>query len=201
MLQAQVYDHMTLDEFRRDFRKCDIALKVTSIPCDDEGNPVWQYQPREKHHPFDTALPQIGDNMFDHEDIDPPQEEAGSEDSNVDLGEEGADYLRYTRHMEGDEQNPEGDIPVADNGLTTRRSVTGKAGRDGVAGSKPRRAEQEVPYTSPGGASKRKRRVDERDYEAEEDNIRPSKQRRHGHKPRRTMGEPGRTGTGTGTKR
>ena len=132
--------------------------------------------------------------MFEVEDNDPPQEEAGTEDSDVDLGEEGADYLRYTRHMEGDEQNPEGDIPVADNGLTTRRSVTGQAGRDGVAGSKSRRTEKEVRYTSPGGASKRKRRVDE---QAAEDDSRPSKQRRHAHKPRRTMGEPGRTGTGT----
>jgi hypothetical protein len=55
-----------------DFRKCYIGQKVTSIPCHSDGSLSSRYQPRVKHHPFDTSLPQIGDNMF--EDVDPNPE-------------------------------------------------------------------------------------------------------------------------------
>jgi hypothetical protein len=51
------------------FRKCYIALKVTSVPCHSDGMLSSRYAPREEHHVFDIALPQSGENMF--EDVDP----------------------------------------------------------------------------------------------------------------------------------
>jgi hypothetical protein len=47
------------------FRKCYIALKVTSVPCHSDGTLSLRYTPREKRHPFDLALPQTGENMFE----------------------------------------------------------------------------------------------------------------------------------------
>ncbi|KAH7389811.1 hypothetical protein BKA66DRAFT_568731 [Pyrenochaeta sp. MPI-SDFR-AT-0127] len=51
------------------YRKCYIALQITSVPCESDGEAPREYVPRKKHHPFDTSTPQIGDIMF--EDIDP----------------------------------------------------------------------------------------------------------------------------------
>lgn len=50
------------------YRKCYIAYKVTSIPWPSDRALRSRYVPRAQHHPFDTAIPQIGDNMF--EDIE-----------------------------------------------------------------------------------------------------------------------------------
>ncbi|KAF2241296.1 hypothetical protein BU26DRAFT_572138 [Trematosphaeria pertusa] len=55
-------------------RKCYIGLKVVSVPCDNRGRTPKGYKPPPSDHPFDTALPRAGDNMF--EDVDPsPQEQ------------------------------------------------------------------------------------------------------------------------------
>lgn len=62
----------------RRFRKCYIGLKTTSVPCYNNGSVSSKYEPRKEHHPFDTSLPQVGDNMF--EDVDPnPTEPATAE--------------------------------------------------------------------------------------------------------------------------
>lgn len=51
------------------FRKCYIALKITSVPCHSDGTLSSRYTPRDERHPFDTAMPRTGENMF--EDVDP----------------------------------------------------------------------------------------------------------------------------------
>jgi hypothetical protein len=65
-----------------DFRKCYIALKVTSVPCHSEGTMSSRYNPRKEHHPFDTAVPQSGENMF--EDVDSNAVEAQNSDAITD---------------------------------------------------------------------------------------------------------------------
>ncbi|CAO2652400.1 Nn.00g006830.m01.CDS01 [Neocucurbitaria sp. VM-36] len=55
------------------YRKCYIGLKVVSISCDTDGALPSSYKPRLPHHPFDTAVPQTGDNMFDDMDMDPEE--------------------------------------------------------------------------------------------------------------------------------
>lgn len=47
------------------FRKCYIGLKVTALPCRDNGAVSNKYTPRKKRHPFDNAVPQAGDNFFE----------------------------------------------------------------------------------------------------------------------------------------
>jgi hypothetical protein len=56
-------------------RKCYIGMKVTSVPCYSDGSVSSRYVPREEHHPYDTALPQIGDNVFEDIDPSPPTDE------------------------------------------------------------------------------------------------------------------------------
>lgn len=53
------------------FRKCYIAKKITSVPCDEDGSIVSSYLPATHGHPFDTALPRTGTNMFEDVDITP----------------------------------------------------------------------------------------------------------------------------------
>jgi hypothetical protein len=53
------------------FRACYIALKVTSVPCHNNGSLSSRYTPRREHHAFDTALPQSGENMFGDVDSNP----------------------------------------------------------------------------------------------------------------------------------
>jgi hypothetical protein len=98
------------------YRKCYIGLKVTSVPCHTDGSVHSRYVPRKEHHPFDTSIPQTGDNFFEdmvvnpeeepesdsQESVDAPQNpEAGN--SPVHLGQAGADYLEYTRRLAQDE--------------------------------------------------------------------------------------------------
>ncbi|KAF1833075.1 hypothetical protein BDW02DRAFT_631499 [Decorospora gaudefroyi] len=47
------------------YRKCYIGLKVTLVPCRKDGTPVSGYTPRTEHHPWDTSVPQMGDNVFE----------------------------------------------------------------------------------------------------------------------------------------
>jgi hypothetical protein len=58
-----------------EYRKCYIALKVTSIPCHSDGTISSRYTPREERHRFDQALPRTGDNMFEDVDASPVKEE------------------------------------------------------------------------------------------------------------------------------
>ena len=60
------------------YRKCYIDLKVVSISCYGNGDIPSSYAPRETHHPFDTAVPQTGDNMFEdiHLNVAEPYHEA-----------------------------------------------------------------------------------------------------------------------------
>jgi hypothetical protein len=55
------------------YRKCYIAMKVTSVQCHSDGELSSRYVPREERHPFDTAMPPSGENMF--EDVDPEPKE------------------------------------------------------------------------------------------------------------------------------
>ena len=52
------------------FRKCYIALKITSVPCHSDGTLSSRYTPRDERHPFDTAMPRTGENMFEDVDLD-----------------------------------------------------------------------------------------------------------------------------------
>ncbi|KAJ4373168.1 hypothetical protein N0V83_003460 [Neocucurbitaria cava] len=52
------------------YRKCYVGYKVVSVRCDENGEPVESWRPRKKHHPFDTAVPQSGDNMFEDMDVE-----------------------------------------------------------------------------------------------------------------------------------
>ncbi|KAF9695563.1 hypothetical protein EKO04_006634 [Ascochyta lentis] len=56
-----------------EFRKCYIAQKITSVPCDEEGNILDGYSPLDNSHPFDTATPRTGPNMFDGIEVERPQ--------------------------------------------------------------------------------------------------------------------------------
>ncbi|KAI4948000.1 hypothetical protein J4E86_008518 [Alternaria arbusti] len=94
------------------FRKCYIALKITSVPCHTDGTLRKSYTPRKEHHPFDISIPRVGDNFFEDILVNPAKESkapgnavtttpkeanhpaVGSSPAN--LGEAGANYLRYT---------------------------------------------------------------------------------------------------------
>ncbi|KAI4649058.1 uncharacterized protein J4E78_008576 [Alternaria triticimaculans] len=94
------------------FRKCYIALKITSVPCHTDGALRKSYTPRKEHHPFDISIPRVGDNFFEDILVNPVknskapgntvatapveanQPVVGS--SPASLGEAGANYLRYT---------------------------------------------------------------------------------------------------------
>jgi hypothetical protein len=110
-------------EKHRKYRKCYIGLKVTSVPCHSDGSLRRRYTPRKDHHPFDTSLPQIGDNFFEDILVNPPEdpptdlqpqdggkaatiEPTGSSSigsSPENLGAVGADYLKYTQLLNQDE--------------------------------------------------------------------------------------------------
>ncbi|KAJ4376807.1 hypothetical protein N0V86_006925 [Didymella sp. IMI 355093] len=47
------------------------AIKVVSVPCDEDGYTVEDYDPYLSSHPFDTAWPPTGDNMFEDMDFTP----------------------------------------------------------------------------------------------------------------------------------
>ncbi|CAN9380405.1 unnamed protein product [Alternaria alternata] len=97
------------------FRKCYIALKITSLPCNSDGTVEGQYTPRANHHPFDTTIPRVGDNFFEDvltnpvEELNPTSDSGASasastfedgtdvDSSPAHLGEGGSNYLRYTR--------------------------------------------------------------------------------------------------------
>ena len=103
----------TKREKQTEFRKCYIALKITSVPCHTDGALRKGYTPRKEHHPFDVSIPRVGDNFFEDILVNPVEElkapgttiatapdEAnhpvvGSSPAN--LGEAGANYLRYTQ--------------------------------------------------------------------------------------------------------
>jgi hypothetical protein len=53
------------------FRKCYIAQKVVSVPCDKDGYTVEGYDPYLNSHPFDTAWPPTGQNMFEDIGVTP----------------------------------------------------------------------------------------------------------------------------------
>jgi hypothetical protein len=55
------------------FRKCYIAMKITSVQCHSDGEVSSRHVPRKERHPFDTAMPRSGENMF--EDVDPTPKE------------------------------------------------------------------------------------------------------------------------------
>jgi hypothetical protein len=135
------------------YRKCYIGLKVTSVPCHTDGSVRSRYVPRKEHHPFDTSIPQTGDNFYEDMLVDPPSDtEMASEesatppgspiagDSPASLGEAGANYLEYTCRVAQNEsaarstQTPRLKLKLKAGGLKTSkvapevtRSVPGKA--------------------------------------------------------------------------
>lgn len=54
-----------------EFRKCYIAQKIISVPCDGDGDTVEGYFPHPDTHPFDTAWPPTGENMFEDVEVTP----------------------------------------------------------------------------------------------------------------------------------
>lgn len=52
------------------FRKCYIAMRVTAVPYDDDGDEVEDYDPCNSGHTFDTVVPRTVVNMS--RDIDVP---------------------------------------------------------------------------------------------------------------------------------
>jgi hypothetical protein len=75
------------------FRKCYIALKITSIPCHSDGSISSRYTPREERHQFDVALPRSGENMF--EDVDPDATE--DERMSVEIGHDFITRVKASR--------------------------------------------------------------------------------------------------------
>ncbi|CAG5142462.1 uncharacterized protein ALTATR162_LOCUS1156 [Alternaria atra] len=98
---------------QKNFRQCYIGLKVTSVPCRSDGTVSSRYTPRTNHHPFDTAIPQAGENFFEDMLVNPSEElnptgECGAsaftftdhtevDSSRVNLGEGGANFLRFAQ--------------------------------------------------------------------------------------------------------
>lgn len=66
------------------FRKCYIGQKITSVQCYSDGTLSSRYVPRKKRHPFDTAMPRTGDNMFEDIDPNPKEEEKRKQSTNTD---------------------------------------------------------------------------------------------------------------------
>jgi hypothetical protein len=64
LLRAQ-----TAKQAKESFQKCYIAAKTVSVRCDLDGLPLKGYLCTPSTHPFDTAIPPAGANMF--EDVDP----------------------------------------------------------------------------------------------------------------------------------
>ncbi|KAF2874016.1 hypothetical protein BDV95DRAFT_604229 [Massariosphaeria phaeospora] len=56
-------------KIKKPVRKTYIAENITSVPCDEDGEPVKGYKPGKPGHPFDVGIPRSGAIMF--EDIDP----------------------------------------------------------------------------------------------------------------------------------
>lgn len=106
------------------FRNCYIAQKTIAVPCDKHGDPVKAYDPHPSPHPFDTAWPPTGDNMFEDIKIlptecikrkkkqrpsvwssdEPESEPSGAEDGDTeDVDEtvaEGAGWLQEQEELE-----------------------------------------------------------------------------------------------------
>jgi hypothetical protein len=83
--------HARKHEKHHRFRMCYIGLKITTLPCDSDGNVRSGYVPRSTHHVFDTVVPQVGDNFFEG-----VEEEDGDGDGN-DGGELGRSWRKKRR--------------------------------------------------------------------------------------------------------
>ncbi|KAH7407049.1 hypothetical protein DE146DRAFT_608193 [Phaeosphaeria sp. MPI-PUGE-AT-0046c] len=79
-------------EKHKKYRKCYIAYKCTAVPCRSDGSISSRYVPSKERHPFDTAMPRTGSNMFE----------------NIDLKEDGVDSLAASAGSEGDEDEGSG---------------------------------------------------------------------------------------------
>jgi hypothetical protein len=166
------------------YRKCYIGLKVTSVPCHSDGSLRSRYVPRKDHHPFDISIPQAGDNFFEDMLVDPPSDtelvtEEGATppgspsvgDSPANLGEAGANYLKYTSMLAQNETSKKSPRitfkkPVVKNDKSVLRPGRSAAGKTVVpnAVSSPRM---------------RKRKIADEGYEAsDEDELMPVKRRK-----------------------
>ncbi|KAI4948285.1 hypothetical protein J4E91_006280 [Alternaria rosae] len=112
----------TKREKQTEFRKCYIALKITSVPCHTDGALRKGYTPRKEHHPFDVSIPRVGDNFFEDILVNPVEESkapgntiaarlgeanhpvVGSSPAN--LSEAGENYLRYTQAQSAAPKEP-----------------------------------------------------------------------------------------------
>ncbi|KAG9187201.1 hypothetical protein G6011_05072 [Alternaria panax] len=130
---------------QKNFRKCYIALKVISVPCNSDGTARGQYTPRTKHHPFDTALPQVGDNFFEDVlivstgELDPANDNGANapapaiadhtdvNSSPANLGEDGEKWLRFTQYINRVKRKalPLGPKPTTNAVCTTRSRPAG----------------------------------------------------------------------------
>lgn len=73
--QRAAYREMTAAKRNKvhDFRKCYIAQKNISIPCDDKGQAVEGYRPHPGYNAYDMSWPPTGANMYEDVDIIRPQ--------------------------------------------------------------------------------------------------------------------------------
>ncbi|KAH4103246.1 hypothetical protein HBI24_030150 [Parastagonospora nodorum] len=104
------------------FRKCYIALKFTSVQCHSDGTVSSRYVPGDERHPFDTAMPRTGENMFEDVNPDPKEVEATIETAK----------RTSEKSMEGDPELFDND----DYWVTDSTHAMGSIGGDNVPASK-----------------------------------------------------------------
>jgi hypothetical protein len=165
---------------RTEFRKCYIALKITSVPCHADGVIRKGYAPRKEHHLFDTAIPQVGDNFFEDMLVNPTEELPSSNatfataleqsdehvavSSPADLGEAGANYLRYTKAQSGVQDGVKA-RPVSYN---TKKGPSQSGLREATASSLAARSSASAQQTPPQQSRKRAIAIDDDDEEYED---------------------------------
>jgi hypothetical protein len=162
------------------FRKCYIALKITSVPCHADGVIRKGYAPRKEHHLFDTVIPQVGDNFFEDMLVNPTEEVPSSNatfataleqtdehvaaSSPANLGEAGANYLRYTQ-AQSEAQKGSKARPVSNN---TKNGPSQSGLREATASSLAAPSSHGVQQTFPQQSRKRTIANDDEDEEYED---------------------------------
>jgi hypothetical protein len=165
---------------RTEFRKCYIALKITSVPCHADGVIRKGYAPRKEHHLFDTAIPQVGDNFFEDMLVNPTEElplsnatfatalelpnDPVAASSPANLGEAGANYLRYTQAQSGLQDGAKA-RPVSYN---TKKGPSQSGLREATASSFVAPSSNGAQQTSPQQSRKRTIAIDDDDEEYED---------------------------------
>jgi hypothetical protein len=103
----------------KNYRRCHIAQKVISVPCykegEDEGEVDDRYIPPKDCHPFDTALPRTGANMF--EDIETVPVHSQKQGQKKGLKRAGQAQLPSDDTNSEDDYAPEDDVSSVDDAV------------------------------------------------------------------------------------